>query len=134
MSGMRPPAGSDLALAMHLSIALQMYREQLERNGSSVPVGLRDLEAIASFRVRPGQGGSVFDRTCVCGDGAAVTPRLLTFAQVGSALSTSLSTVKRLAGSGALVTVRVNGAPRVRVADLDSYVAGLAGAVKEPAA
>ena len=104
---------------------MQQHRLRVERNGGSVPVALQQLERIARFRVTKGQDGSGFGESPATVDDQVVTPRLLTFRQVGDALACSESTVKRLVTSRKLPAVHVGGATRVRVADLDAYVAAL---------
>lgn len=115
----------DLALARHLEIALHTHRARVERDGGAVPDALCLIERLARFRVTGGQGGSGFGVPAARLDAQGMTPQLLTYRQAADVLASSESTVKRLISRGDLPAVRIGGAARVRVADLDAYVAGL---------
>jgi excisionase family DNA binding protein len=119
-------AALDSVAALHLETALRNHRAKVERNGGAVPDQVRFLEALARFRVSAGQDGSPFGDPADAPDDAGVTPRLLTYRQAADALAISESSVKRLVSSGELTAVHIGGAARVRLADLDAYVAGLA--------
>ena len=54
-------------------------------------------------------------------------PLTLSYDRAADRLGVSRSTVQRLVRSGAIPVVNVGGAPRLRVADLEDYVAHLAG-------
>lgn len=116
---------ADRDFAFHLAAALRRHRLLLERDGYSVPEGLSLLEDLAAFRVRTGPDGSVLDRSASAAEGVVVAQRLLTIEQVAAALTRSRSTVQRLIRAGELAAVTVRGALRVRVTDLDAYVAAL---------
>lgn len=77
------------------------------------------------FRVRLVQAGSFSAGSAEPADDAKVPPLLLRQRQVAEALEVSESTVKRLVADGRLPVVRVNGATRIRVADLAALVEGL---------
>lgn len=115
----------DVATARHLARALSAHRARVERDGGAVPDSVQMLERLARFRVSAGQDGSLFDGAADTADDRGVTPRLLTRRAAADALACSESTVKRLVASGELPAVRVGGAARIRLDDLDAYVAGL---------
>lgn len=54
-----------------------------------------------------------------------IDPMLLTYEEVATAMSCSTRHVKRLAADGALPTVPLGSLTRVRVADLEAFVAAL---------
>jgi len=116
---------SELAAARHLATALGAHRVRVERDGGAVPDAVLLLEHLARFRVTQGQDGSAFGGSDAGADDRVVTQRLLTFRQAGDALACSESTVKRLVAAQELTAVKIGGAVRVRIADLDEYVATL---------
>ncbi len=125
-----------MAAARHLAQALTRHRLRVERDGGAVPESVLVLERLARFRVTAGQDGSEISGSAPSVDDHGVTPRLLTYRQAADALVCSESTVKRLVAAGELPCVHIGGAVRVRVSDLDRYVAGLGGVAatpKEPA-
>lgn len=115
----------DVAAARHLEIALRTHRVKVERNGGAVPESVQLFERLARFRVSGGQDGSLPGDSTGAPDDQGVTPRLLTYRQAGDALTASESTVKRLVAAGDLPAVRIGGAARIRIVDLDVYVASL---------
>ena len=64
---------------------------------------------------------------------AGVTPLLLRQQRAAEVLDVSESALRRLIRSGQLPVVKVNGSTRVRVADLQSYVAALDAAAQREA-
>ncbi|WP_162239957.1 excisionase family DNA-binding protein [Aeromicrobium sp. Leaf289] len=60
------------------------------------------------------------------GESRVINPMLLTYEEVATAMSCSTRHVKRLTADGSLPSVAVGSLTRVRVVDLDAYVAGLA--------
>lgn len=117
--------------AGQLELALRTYRERVERNGGSVTTVVRGLESMALFCVTRGQGVSSFDADRVTLNPAPVTARLLTYKATAEVLACSESTVKRLVASQDLPVVHIGNAARIRVCDLDEYVARL-GQTLEP--
>ena len=109
--------------AAYIAAALRVHRQRAERSGGSAPPLARLLEAAFSDRDR--------HDTTQLGDLAggphrvAVTPYLLDFDGTASVLAVSRRTVERLVAEGKLRAVKVNSASRIRVADLDAYVAAL---------
>src|SRR3954470_18742475 len=122
---------ADVSAARHLEAALRVHRARVERDGGAVPDAVLLLERLARYRVSGSQDGSTFDDSADQLDDQAVTPRLLTYRQVGDALAFSESKVKRLVAAGELQAVRIGGATRIRVGDLDAFVAALGDARSE---
>ena len=61
-------------------------------------------------------------------DGTVAGPLLITKAEAGKYLSVSIRTVERLISGGKLPLVHVEGAARLRVTDVEAYVASLISA------
>ena len=80
-----------------------------------------------SFRVRTVLPGPVPARGTEEEDDGQVAPLLLRLERTAEALDCSPTTVKRLIKAGELPAVKVHGATRIRVADLQAYVEQLAG-------
>jgi len=74
------------------------------------------------FRATPVQAGPISAGAGDEAEDAPVTPLLLRLERTAEALDVSPSTLKRLIRDGQLPAVKVQGATRVRVADLQSYV------------
>ncbi len=118
----------DLRTAAHLLAALRTHRQQLAGNGMASPPELVELDAACRRRVSEGHGGSRFDVDGIADDLGAMSPRVVTYAEAGRLLAVSQSSVKRLVRDGDLLPVRIAGAPRIRVEDLDDYLGSLARA------
>ncbi len=133
----RAVSAAEVTAARHLAQALRTHRVRVERDGGAVPESVLVLERLARFRVTAGQDGSGNGGSAPSVDDHGVTQRLLTYRQTADALVCSESTVKRLVAAGELPCVHIGGAVRVRVSDLDRFVAGLgdpaATPPKEPA-
>ncbi|MCU1612776.1 MAG: DNA-binding protein [Frankiales bacterium] len=112
-------------VAAHLSAAVGDYRRKFRQMGMSTPEELEQLQDELSKVARSGLHRTDLDRLAEVADAAAVIPRLLTYAQAARALACGERTVRRLAEAGVLPKVKVGGAARVRVADLDLYVDSL---------
>lgn len=113
------------ALAGHIATAIRVHREWAVRAGLQVPAGLLEVESHLASRAMRGQTGTPLDSLWEVRDGHLVTPRLLTYEDTARALSCSVRTVKRLVAAGELRAVRVGGGARIRVSDVDAYVAAL---------
>jgi len=112
-------------LAGHLALAIGQHRQWAARTGLQLPAGLSEFEQHLTTRATRGQRGTPLDDLWQVRDGADVTRRLLTYEDTARALTCSERTVKRLVAGGQLTAVRLAGAARIRVADLDAYVDGL---------
>lgn len=122
-NGVDPPPADIIA---HLVMALSGYLRQLRTDRRRVPGQLVDLTAFLAARARPCQEVPLLDRARAGSDPPAVPRRLLiTKAEAAEQLGVSLRTIERLISAGRLPLVHVEGAARVRVADLEAYVQGL---------
>ena len=120
--GGQPPA----ELIAHLVIALSRYLRQLRAEGGGVPAQIEDLIPILADRVRALHDVPLLDRWRVPSGPSAVPRRLLiTKSEAAGQLGVSLRTIERLISAGRLPLAHVEGAARVRVADLEAYVQGL---------
>jgi excisionase family DNA binding protein len=123
--GAQPPA----ELIAHLVIALSRYLRRLHAEGGRVPAQIEDLIPFLADRVRALHDVSMLDAQRVPSGPSAVSRRLLiTKSEAAGQLGVSLRTIERLISAGRLPLVHVEGAARVRVADLEAYVRGLEAA------
>lgn len=76
-------------------------------------------------RASEGQAGTAVDALWDLAQSRVIDPMLLTYEEVATAMNCSTRHVKRLTADGSLTSVTVGGLTRVRVADLDAYVADL---------
>jgi excisionase family DNA binding protein len=119
----QPPAD----LIAHLVIALSRYRRQLRTDGGRLPAQIEDLITFLGDRVGPLHDVPRLDPWRAASDSSAMPRRLLiTKSDAAKLLGVSLRTIERLISAGRLPLVHVEGAARVRVADLEAYVQGLA--------
>ena len=113
-------------LLAHLVIALSRYRRQLRAEGGRVPAQIEDLIGFLAERVKARHDVLVLDPWRAAADPSAMPRRLLiTKGDAAEQLGVSLRTIERLIAGGRLPLVHVEGAARVRVADLEAYVQAL---------
>ncbi|TYP88433.1 helix-turn-helix domain-containing protein [Blastococcus xanthinilyticus] len=120
-------------LAGHLGTALGVHLNWLTRTeqGRSVapqPGVLHALQAMRQLfadRATAGQDGTPLRDLWTVRHAPAMAPKLLSLDDTATALGCSERTVKRLIADGVLPAVKLLGATRVRVQDLDTYIAGL---------
>ena len=113
-------------LIAHLVVALSRYRRQLRAEGGRVPAQIEDLINFLADRVKARHDVLMLDPWRTASDPAAMPRRLLiTKSDAAEQLGVSLRTIERLIAAGRLPLVHVEGAARVRVADLEAYVQGL---------
>jgi excisionase family DNA binding protein len=128
--GGQPPA----ELIAHLVVALSRYLRQLRADGGRVPVQVEALITFLTDTARALQDVTVLDSWRSTFNRLAMPRRLLiTKADAAEALGVSLRTIERLISAGRLPLVHVEGAARVRVADLEAYVQGLQADSPNPA-
>ena len=113
---------TDLA---HLARALGRYDAELRRDALRLTSALVDLRATALAEAREGVRGPPSPDLDVVSHSADVVPLTLSYDRAADALDVSKTTFKRLVRAGRLPVVEVEGVPRVRVADLEEYVAHL---------
>lgn len=110
----------------HLLVALSRYLRYLRTDHKRVPPQLEELSIFLAGNVRQCQDVPSVDRWKAWSDPSVVHSRLLlTKREAAEQLGVSLRTIERLISSGRLPLVHVEGAARVRVADLEKYVHGL---------
>ncbi len=111
-----------LAFVVH---ALREHQKLYTRNGMQVPAGVADVVAALTSGATVGQSVPPLEADGDSREIGPVSPRLVTYATAAQMLACSHRTVKRLVAAGALNTVRVGGLSRLRVADIDAYIADL---------
>jgi excisionase family DNA binding protein len=120
------PEESSSVVLTHLALAITRYARQLRKDGLAVPPMIDELGAFLTVYVRTRQGA-----TGVNGDYGTpqdvpgVRRLLITKAEAAEQLGVSVRTVHRLIAAGKLPLVHVEGAARLRVADLEAYVDSL---------
>jgi excisionase family DNA binding protein len=107
----------------HLVVALQRYLKQLSADGKHTPPALKNLTTSLLNGLSAGLCGSPVDGFPQVLDDDPMPPKVLRLDAVARVLSSSRSTVKRLVERGELPTMRVLGDPRIRVSDVDAYIA-----------
>jgi excisionase family DNA binding protein len=123
VNGGQPPPADVIA---HLVIALSRYLHHLRAGGMRVPAELEDLSVFLASHVRQCHDVPPIDPRRARSDPSDVASRLLlTKREAAERLRISLRTIERLISAGRLPLVHVEGAARVRVADLERYVQGL---------
>lgn len=113
---MRADADRRLAAVARL---LDGFRRRCVENGAAFPLDLTEALTLAS-----GASGRHAAPNVACST-VDDQPLLMTYRAVATALSVSERQVDRLVASGALPTVAVGRAARVRRADVEAFVASL---------
>jgi excisionase family DNA binding protein len=120
------PEETPSALPTHLARAITRYVRQLRKDGLPVPFILDELAAFLTLYARTRQAATGVDGGYRTPQDVPVLPRLLiTKAEAAEQLGVSVRTVERLIAAGGLPLVHVEGAARLRVADLEAYVDSL---------
>ena len=110
-------------LIAHLVIALSRYHRLLRAEGGRVPPEIEDLVIVLTDRARTLRDVPMLDPWRGGAERSATPRRLLvTKSEAAGQLCVSLRTLERLISAGRLPLVHVEGAARVRVADLEAYV------------
>ena len=114
------------AAMRHLALAVTRYVRQLRKDGLAVPSIIDELAAFLTLYVRTRQAVTGVDGDYGTPQDVPVMPRLLiTKAEAADQLGVSVRTVERLIAARRLPLVHVEGAARLRVADLEAYVDAL---------
>ena len=95
----------------HLRVAIVKHVADLRSNFVTPPAGLIELAHLLA------------NATDTPPDAPDAPADLLTYKQAAARLNVGRSTLFRIFASGELPVVRIGGTPRVRVADLDAYIA-----------
>jgi excisionase family DNA binding protein len=120
------PEETTSAVLAHLALAITRYVRQLRNEGLPVPSMVEELAAFLTMyvRTRPAATG-VHGDYGTPQDVPVVRRLLITKADAAEQLGISVRTVHRLIAAGKLPLVHVEGAARLRVADLEAYVDSL---------
>ena len=120
------PEETPSAVLTHLALAITRYVRQLRKDEIPVPPMIDELAAFLTLYVRTRQAATGVDGGYGTPQDVPVMPRLLiTKAEAADQLGVSVRTVERLISAGRLPLVHVEGAARLRVADLEAYVDAL---------
>jgi excisionase family DNA binding protein len=120
------PEETPSAVLTHLALAINRYVRQLRKEGLPVPSMVEELGAFLTMYVRTRQAETGVNGDYGTPQDVPVVRRLLiTKAEAAEQLGVSVRTVARLIAAGRLPLVHVEGAARVRVADLEAYVDSL---------
>ena len=120
------PEETPSAVLTHLALAITRYVRQLRKDEIPVPPMIDELAAFLTLYVRTRQAATGLDGDYRTPQDVPVMPRLLiTKAEAADQLGVSVRTVERLIAARRLPLVHVEGAARLRVADLEAYVDAL---------
>lgn len=112
----------DSAVGRHLAAALKAHIRELRRDGLPIPPTLVELAAVAATG---GQARPSLDDAVASADAAAMDQLALDYRAAGARLGVSDRSVRRLIADGKLPSVDVAGCVRIRMADLQDYLAAL---------
>jgi len=112
-------------VAGHVCIAIQQHRKWARTSGLAAPDELDEIERALATRARRGQDGTPLEDLWTLRHAEQVSPKLLSYAATATVLGVGERTVKRLVAAGDLTPVRIGGSSRVRVEDVDDYIARL---------
>jgi excisionase family DNA binding protein len=117
---------SDGGALVHLAAALSAHERRLRTEGATVPAAFVDLADLLLECVRARHDSTMLYEAVANAHHVDVTERLLlTKREAPDRLGVSVRTVDRLVAGGRLPLVHVEGARRIRAADLMAYVDGL---------
>ena len=123
---MPTPEETSSTILTHVGLAVARYVRQLRKDGLPVPPAIEELTALLSLYVKTRQAMTGMDHDYRTGQYLPTTRRLLiTKQEAAEELGVSVRTVERLISAGKLPLVHVEGAARLRVADLEAYVDAL---------
>lgn len=119
--------GPNQELFAHLTAAIGRYSQELRRDGMQIPDDLAALLVFFNDCATVRQGATPLSDSPSPPHSDGMTHPLLTKRETAAALRLSVRQLERLLANPdvALSAVRIEGAPRIRRADLDAYVAGL---------
>jgi excisionase family DNA binding protein len=124
----RSPTGrrSDADALVHFAAALSAHERRLRAEGAVVPATFVDLVNLLLECVRARHDATMLYEAVTNSHHVDVTERLLlTKREAADRLGVSVRTVERLVAADRLPLVHLEGASRIRVADLMAYVDGL---------
>lgn len=123
--------GRNRELFAHLALALSRYVPEAQRaarhSGYTVPPELLGLAEFFADCATARQGATETVGVAGTGNAGAMKEHpVMTKREAAAALGVSSRTVDRLIARGTLTAVKVEGSTRIRRADLEAYIAGLA--------
>jgi excisionase family DNA binding protein len=120
----------DEGLALHLTSAVAMHARHCRDGGLELPAELQQLAATC-WRIARGESkrteANSLDELVALLDGARVPRLLCTITEAAKTLQVSERQVEKLVASGALPSVLIARSRRIRLADLEQFVASLGG-------
>ncbi len=120
---MPTPDEMSAPLSTHLALALSRYVRRLRKDGLPVPLALDELTAFLTLYVKTHQAATgVVGDVDMSHDVLGTRRLLITKAEAAERLGVSVRTVERLISADKLPLVHVEGAARLRTADLEAYV------------
>ena len=119
------PEETPSAVLTHLALAISRYVRQLRKDEIPVPPMIDELAAFLTLYVRSRQAVTGVNSDFATSQEVPVVRLLITKAEAADQLGVSVRTVERLISAGRLPLVHVEGAARLRVADLEAYVDAL---------
>jgi len=120
------PEETPSTLLTHLALAVNRYVRQLRKDGLPVPPVIDELAGFLTVYVRNHQAPIGMEGDYgVPQEIPAVQRLMITKAEAAEQLGVSVRTIERLVSAGRLPLVHVEGAARLRVADIEAYVEAL---------
>jgi excisionase family DNA binding protein len=114
---------SDVDVLVHLAVALTVHERRQRARGVPLPQSVADIARFLRACVKARQDATSLDESVQSAHDAGVPVRLLlTKGEAAASLGVSVRTVERLVAAGRLPVVHIEGACRIRVADLTAYV------------
>lgn len=111
-------------LVPHLALALASHLRSLSADGLRPQPDLLALTKDVVEAARRGQTRPALDLSAPAPDSAVVTPLAVSYGTAAAWLDCSPRTVRRRVAEGRLTTVGEGRSRRIRVADLEAFVAG----------
>jgi excisionase family DNA binding protein len=113
----------DVDVLMHLAVALTVHERRLQARGIPLPQSVADIAWFLRECVTTRQEATSLDEPLQSAHDAGVPVRLLlTKGEAAASLGVSVRTLERIVAAGRLPVVHVEGACRIRVADISAYV------------
>lgn len=110
--------------AAHVWVALRRHRQWAATQRIRLPDEVRELEDYFESRASEGQRGTPLSDLWEFRESSRMSPQLMTYEEAARSLACSLRQVKRLVAGGALERIKIGGLARIRVADVEAFVAG----------
>jgi excisionase family DNA binding protein len=112
-------------VAAYIIHALRERTVQSRRNGIVVPDGIADIERALALSVSAGHNGTAPAGPAKTEQIEVMKPRLIRYETAAELLDISVRTLKRRIAAGDLHPISIGDTPRIRVVELDQYIAAL---------